>query len=392
MKYNLICFGYNAWSEYWKRNQIMVHGLAQQEFVGRVLFINPAIWLEQSIRNPSGERDGIRKYYWQAITPRKIGPEITVWTPLYLPRVAHWTARELTRKIAGYTGEPYILLINCPLDLDDTTRTLVANAELAVFDWSDDFSQFASGESDKRAVQDSIDRIISSADVVLAVNEALRERAARLCHQSHCIRNATNLAMFPASCGGGQRSRVRRVVGYTGWLVPDRLDTALIHHCARSIPECDFVFVGPKVSADPLDLKRAPRNVIYRAPVKYCDLANTINSFDVCIIPNRVNQYTSGNDPIKIYDYLYMGKPVVTTPTAGVEEFADLVAIRDQPEGFLQAIRLALSDDTLEMVERRREIGRQHSWPHKMERVVSLVRGALGGKRSRASGHGRSEC
>jgi glycosyltransferase involved in cell wall biosynthesis len=355
----------------------MVEYLSKEAYIEDVLFLNPAIWFEHVIRNPFTEFTRLRRSYWQSVCARKVGKNITVFTPLFLPKLQKLGEKRICGKVARYTQNPYILLVNVPILYNSSFIELLQNAALTLFDWSDDFAQFASGCEEQKRTQESINNIIKKADIVFTVNETLLERAKAINENSYCIRNATNLAMFPIF-SLKRKKKKRPVIGYTGWLVPDRLDVELIHFCARSLPEYDFLFVGPKVSADPLHLKEAPRNVYYQRAVKYEKLAAVIENFDVCIIPNKVNDHTKGNDPIKIYDYLFMGKPVVTTETAGVKDFTELISICTTREAFLQAIKKYIEYDTLEIVTARKKAGFEHSWDMKIDSVRKMIQLKLG--------------
>ncbi|MFT5249019.1 MAG: hypothetical protein ACI93P_000742 [bacterium] len=380
MKYNLICFGYNPWSSFWKRNQIIVNYLQQENFIDKVLFINPSIWFSNSLSNPQKEFSPLRKAYWNSVIPRKVNIETTVYTPLYLPKLSKYTEKITQNIIKKYTCNPYLLLINKPMELDSGLAQLMDAATLTIFDWSDDFAQFAYGNDSVSSVQNNINKIINHSDIVFAVNDSLTSRAKEINENSHCVRNATNMAMFQNEVGESVASvsdKCRPVIGYSGWLVEDRLDRELIHFCARNLPEFDFVFIGPKVSDDPLGISYGPKNIHYREPVPYIELADVLNEFDVCIIPNKVNEHTKGNDPIKIYDYLFLGKAVVTTNTAGVDEFKHLISIVNNKEEFKEALCLLVSENSVENVNERKNAGIKHSWDQKIEHVIGHIKKGL---------------
>jgi glycosyltransferase involved in cell wall biosynthesis len=98
-------------------------------------------------------------------------------------------------------------------------------------------------------------------------------------------------------------------------------------------------------------------------PVPHHRLPGVLKGFDVGIIPNRINEHTAGNDPIKLFDYLATGRPVVATPTAGTEPFAHLIGLAEGAAAFVDAVVQALRDagDT-DAVLRRIETARAHSW------------------------------
>jgi glycosyltransferase involved in cell wall biosynthesis len=388
---DLICLGYNPWSRMWKRNQQIVRGLADLPWIGNVLFLNPPFWASNLVFDPDRAFALPGRSALRAVLPRRSGRKISIFTPLRFPLGGRFTAIRaaedliLRRVIRRTTSRPYVLLVNRPDDpTDPLTHELFDNAAVRIFDWSDDFETFASTEADRLATRQACEWYISYSDVVLAVNEALGRRARVNAPSAHVLRNGTDARAFGRVVDGSVRpARLRgkhaeRVVGYVGYRVRDRLDLELIDYLAASRPTWQFVFVGPTVGEEPLKEILASRsNVRVIPPVSYTDLPAVMAAFDACILPNRVNTHTSGNDPIKLYDYLAAGKPVVSTSTAGAEMFRELISVADTAEGFLHALENAMSSDSPAERRKRHSAAREHSWDARSQRVAEILSEAL---------------
>jgi glycosyltransferase involved in cell wall biosynthesis len=153
------------------------------------------------------------------------------------------------------------------------------------------------------------------------------------------------------------------VIGYAGYRVRDRLDLNLIDELAASRPNWSFVFIGPHVGEEPLREITARRpNVVALGPVDYSRLPSYVAAFDVCILPNRINAHTAGNDPIKLYDYLAAGKPIVSTQTSGADKLGDMVTIADSGPPFLEALERAMETDSIALRDERVRTAAAHSW------------------------------
>ena len=151
-------------------------------------------------------------------------------------------------------------------------------------------------------------------------------------------------------------------IGYVGSLQSIRLDIELIGHIALSRPEWNVILVGPEDEVfKESGLHHIP-NVHFLGAQKPEDLPQYINSFDVCINPQLVNQVTIGNYPRKIDEYLAMGKPVVATRTQAVAIFEAAVYLADDQESFVALIAKGLHENTMEKSEFRREVAESHSW------------------------------
>lgn len=395
---NLICFGFDPWNDMWKRNQIMVYLLSRLSWIEKVLFLNPDVWLASDLPYLLSDK-GVRvskNATWRGIVPYKPVPNITVWSPTYLPKLSSLTRRFFDHLLSSVTRRPYILLINrATFSRQELYRVLVENAALSVFDWSDDFVEFlpSTMHNERKELGKAVDRLLQDVDIVFCINEFLAEKARRYNRGTHIIKNASamDISDLPSSVplkkrpNWLQRHRGRRIIGYVGWIIPRRLDADLIHAVASMRPEWDFVFVGPKTVRDPLELSARPQrsNIYVYDAVPYANLHEVIQAFDVCIIPNRVNEYTRGNDPIKIFDYMYLRKPIVSTPTSGTEPLSGVIGIAGTAKEFISKIEEGLT--------MKREFNSVYAnavegnvWRMRIREVEHILLQGLAGKRHRA--------
>lgn len=129
------------------------------------------------------------------------------------------------------------------------------------------------------------------------------------------------------------------IVGYAGKM-QEMFDVDLMSTIVQQLPDVNFVFIGQELNSDWMKpLWRYP-NSHYLGDKPYAQLPDYLAAFDVCIIPyNQERQH--GVDPIKFYEYLAMGKPVVTTNIGGVSAFHDFpqVRIAENTGDFLEGVR-----------------------------------------------------
>ena len=108
-------------------------------------------------------------------------------------------------------------------------------------------------------------------------------------------------------------------VGYFGYLAGAWFDWDLVAGAARSRPDWRFHLIGYGGELEGLEL---PPNVVLLGKKPQRQLAAFARSWDVAVVPFRAERLAAGADPIKTYEYLAMGLPVVTTgvfPPAGAE-------------------------------------------------------------------------
>ncbi len=386
---NLIVFGFNPWSSMWKRTQTLVSLLKQEDGIGDILFVNPEIHFMDIVRKPARLQSSAYRELMSYLIPRRVSPGITVFTPIVLPLTYKGKALEPLRHwlemktIGPYIKKGFILYLNSLVREDNPVFwKLFEHSRYRIFDWSDDFSTFAENEEEKSIDEDIARRFIENSNLVVAVNENLAARARKLKKNSFCLRNGTNfnhmrLADSEETVPHRQCSKLERpIIGYMGYMNPTRIDTCLIYDIAKENPGWQFVFIGPQVTENPLgkDLPKL-KNIHIFPPVPYSELPGVLKCFDVCIIPNQINKHTAGNDPIKLFDYLASGRPIVSTPTAGLEQFDGIVDVADGPQEFAMHIRRRLIDkDKLQSKNRRIRAARDNSWETRAERFGRLIR------------------
>ena len=155
----------------------------------------------------------------------------------------------------------------------------------------------------------------------------------------------------------------RPSIMYTGYLTAIRLDIGLLLTIAKQRPHWNLVLVGPEDDVFYQSELHDLPNVFFLGNKVPDQLAAYLNHSDVCINPQLVNEATLGNYPLKIDEYLAMGKPVVATSTRTMEAlFADYVHLATSPKEWLQHLEAALADNSRAHAEARIAFAQSHSW------------------------------
>jgi UDP-galactopyranose mutase len=155
----------------------------------------------------------------------------------------------------------------------------------------------------------------------------------------------------------------------------DRVDAELVAGCARRMPDVQFVFVGP-VKQHRLGGESVPHapNVHFPGACDHSVVPAVVASLDVCLIPYRMNAYTRALSPIKLYEYLAMAKPVVSTPLPYVLRERGNVRIADGVEAHVDAIRAALASPPAgEERKRLRSVAQANSWAGQVDTIERLL-------------------
>ena len=220
--------------------------------------------------------------------------------------------------------------------------------------------------------------LLQRADVVAANSAYLNDYARQENPQSYDIGQGCVLAHYqaetphevPADLAIVPRPRI----GYTGYLTSVRLDLDLLLTLARKRPDYHLVLVGPEDA----DFRHSPLhdlpNVHFLGNKAPEQLPAYVQHFDVCINPQAVNSVTQGNYPLKIDEYLAMGRPVVATRTRTMEVFADYAYLAgNQYEWLAQLAQVLVAPDAARAA-RGVALAQSHTWAASVAKLYAAVR------------------
>jgi len=185
------------------------------------------------------------------------------------------------------------------------------------------------------------DELCKVADRIVVNSRALQEVLKPRRPDAVYIPNGVSLEQFQGPLGPPPPDLAmlpKPWIGYAGTLAR-RIDVRLLLDVAQALAEATFVLLGPiddKAWIRPL--MRAP-NIHWLGNKPYSLLPPYVRHFDIAIIPHNVGSLENRGDPIKLYEYLAAGRPVVTTPIAELDEFASQIAIASGPSAFAAAIK-----------------------------------------------------
>jgi anaerobic magnesium-protoporphyrin IX monomethyl ester cyclase len=220
--------------------------------------------------------------------------------------------------------------------------------KLLVFDALDNWVIHPEVRTGMKSVKKGYDIIKDKSDLIFTNSQPLKEFLGRDRDDVHCVLNGVSPEHFIIDKSNSVPEDLQRIprprIGYTGKL-SRRLDIGLVSFLAARMPESNFVFVGPVLNRKWIKPLFEFKNIHLLGDKHYSKLPAYIAALDVCLIPHDVDHEVDG-DPLKLYEYLFSGKPVVSTDIPGVDAFEDVISIARTKEDFLEAINkyLALSE------------------------------------------------
>lgn len=360
--FELVVLSLEPWDDVWRRNQYLVDGLLRRDAATRVLFVEPP-------------RDRIHDF----VTRRRLGGSAGLRTAAgydgrlgllqptkVLPRLVGGAAdalmrREVTRAIQRIGLRHPILWVN-----DAHGAGLVhRSAGPSLYDITDDWLAAERPARELRRLRRDERVLLTECEEVVVCSPALAaSRGAR--RQVRLIPNAVDVGRYRRPAERPDDLPERAVV-YLGTLHEDRLDVALVARTARALEPigASLVLVGPDA------LSASSRDALVGAGVRIAgprpseQVPAYLQHAQVLVVPHIVDPFTESLDPIKRYEYLAVGRPIVSTPVAGFRGTdADGITIATA-SGFPEAVVAAAG-------ERDRAL-RVHPVPDWSDRVTAMA-------------------
>jgi len=377
---DLIYFSSIDWGHTWQRPQQLASRLSRY---GHLLYVSPL-----GLRPPAPKDIGriLRRFAFQFTQPTAAPKQmLTVHTPLlYLPlpknplanringwllhrTITQWMKRHQIHRPIVWMGVPSPVALEAIKGIE---------GRFIVYDCLDNFSLF---HQDAPYIVETERQIVSRAQIVFATATELLERMKLLNPRTYLLPNAADYEHFAISHLPPPREMAslrKPILGYIGEMA-HWFDFDLVYDVALQHPNWNIVLIGLVHTNPAHELFRLP-NVFRLGRKLYTELPAYLRCFDVCLLPFKINALTSAVNPVKLYEYLAAGKPVVSTPMREVWQYQEVVRIAERSE-FSAAIKTELETDSEEKIQQRLAVARRNTWDQRVEEILRLLAPALAG-------------
>ncbi len=249
------------------------------------------------------------------------------------------------------------------------------NEALTVYNAVDDWPLHPQLAPMRGSLEDGIATIKERADAVFAVSKRLTDKLNGNRAKALMVPNGVDLRDYdkhnvyePGDLTGIRHPRV----GYVG-VMQERFDIDLFEKVVIRTPEISYILVGPLFSPAHFNPLKKYENVHFLGRKNKRDVPAYLYGFDVCVMPHTISDFTVAMNPIKLYEYLAAGKPVISTPIPGLDLFQGFVEFADDAAGFERKIKMALSTNQASQNTARIAFAQENSWSQRVEEMLKVI-------------------
>ncbi len=387
----IVCVSDLFWDEHWSSEQQLMSRLARR---CRVLYVERPVSLASFFTRSSDASVSRQFRRWLSGGLRQESPTLTILSPPpvlpfrfhpWVNRINEWVrARAIRAALSKIGAEAPVLWTYAP----DSGRLVGKLGErFSLYYCADDWSANGQWWNQPNEIRARENELAARVDLVVGTSTKIVARWSAAGMRTALVTNGADVEAFrqartaelaiPADLESIPEPRI----GYIGF-INSRFDTELFEVLADRHPEWSFVVVGPLMGVEAQIAKlRQKKNVHFLGGRTRQQLPAYLKGFDVCTIPYVRNTLSESIFPLKLFEYLGAGRPVVTTPLPELKPFTRYLRMGASHEEFIRALELSLAQP---LSPATNEFLAENSWDAKVELLERIIRRNLTAAEERA--------
>jgi glycosyltransferase involved in cell wall biosynthesis len=384
---DIIYMGINHWDTIKQRSQHLAEGLAQTH---RVIYVNPA---GISRVGKAYRAIGQKPHLVGTGAVEQIDRNLYLYsTPLsWLPFNYYFSfINEFNHHLAGLRLKPVLrelgwqndlLWAGAPNHVDIIQRVPTRSV---CYDCMDLHALFWSDNRRRRELMEKQEaRLLTLADSILVSSQSLRDHVVGITGEPsaiHLVHNAAEVEHFtrPVSeqdIPAEVLSIPGILAGYVG-TISHWFDMGLVRKLLDSNPDLSVVCIGPaEIDLSPY---RHIDRLYFLGRRPYADIPRYLARFAALLIPFQINDLTQAVNPVKVYEYLATGKPVVSTALRELRPMRDLCYVAPDHDAFVAAVETALAEPVdpvrqKALQDARRRCARENTWAKRVAQINEIL-------------------
>lgn len=392
---NIICIAPNPWFDLWRRRHQLMSRFAKYN---RVLYIEPP----RSIFSPfvdkktrgwplsfrfglHREKDNLNIYSPLNLFPFNRIKFLNKLNDIYIM----WKIRRIIRRLKIDNAILWVYYSPKTLLLMKAISQEI-HPKLICHDCYDKFTGYGGGCGRKRdEIEKTEKEIVERSDLVFAVSFPLKRYLQNFKEVVYLIPNAVSEYFLEEKHyhdnlhEDSELDNISKpIIGYIGF-IGYKVDFDILIQIAQSRPGWSLVLIGPvdrvNVNSEKIKALNNMSNVYFVPQVPPKMIPLYLKQIDVCLMPFKSYEQINycSCSPNKLFEYLGLGKSIVSVPLEGIQDFAEVIEIAYKKDEFVPCIERALKRDNENLIGKRIEIARNNTWDQRVEEISDLIKGQI---------------
>ncbi len=385
MKKDIVLLSTAEWDNpFWTNKQHVAVELAKR---GHKVFYIDSLGLRRPGMSGQDIKRIIKRVKKAFQRPRKIQENIWVWSPILLPFQRNVFAKKINFILLNNWLNYWLRKLNFEHNIFWTYNPLTTG----LFD-TEDYEKLIYHCVDEIKAQPGMPvdlleegekELIGSSDFVFTTSMKLYETRkvwnkktyyfSNVADFNHFSKARNELTLIPSDLLKIPSPRI----GFIGALSGYKIDFRLLQYLANKYPEYSFVLIGKVGEGDPwtnIDNLKKFKNIYFLGPKLYAELPSYLKGMDVLTLPNNINEYTDSMFPMKFFEYLATGKPVVSVNLLALQEYNDVCFLSKTYEDFSNNIETALGNIDFRL-EEKLSLAKEFTYKIRMKKMMDIIDG-----------------
>ena len=390
MKKKVILLSTADWNNpSWTNKQHVAMELHKQGF--QILYIESL-----GIRNPTFKKQDIKRIlsrlYHSFQLPKKYHTHLWVWSPIVLPFAHYRLIRLINRIILNLLLNFYRITILKAFKKDILfwTYNPITNYYFnlkkyfyTVYHCVDDIK--TQPRMPREWIEKNEKSLCKKVNIIFTTSITLQRACQKYNDNTHYFSNVADYNHFSQGQTKNKENHANRpkdlmkikfpIIGFIGAISQYKVDFDLLVYTAQQLENYEFILIGKIGEGDPttnINTLRKIKNIHLLGHRPYKKLPSYLKYFSVALLPNHINEYTQSMFPMKFFEYLSTGTPVVATNLKSLNDFKQFAYLSKTKEEFVENIKLANST-TLEQKQNLINLAKKYTYKSRTDAMLKLI-------------------
>ena len=378
-KESILIIGSVDWITNWQTQHRLANNLSVNN---KVLFVeNTGV---RNVRLGDIGRIKDRIDNWKKSTKgfTQISKNLIVLSPIVFPFPHNFFFSKINAKILSiYLNnssqildfKPTILITFLPTKLSLEIKKFI-NCKINIYYCANEMKGI---KNQNKLIDNSEKEFFKNSDHIFVISKNLEKKAKKFSNNVSLVPTGVELNKFnylKVKKRKILKQKNKFIVGYVG-SITEVFDIDLVDFLVKKNPQFDFVFVG-RSYINITKLKKN-KNIFFKKEISHNQVPAYIKSFDIGIIPYKVNDFTNSVYSCKLNEYLSMGIPVVSTCTKEIilynRKFGNVISVAKNYEQFSLFLSKEIKQNNLKLTKKRIYVAKKNSWQSRYNFINSQI-------------------